>query len=367
MKAIIPNIETIESIEDIQRLAVAGFTDWRRYGHVTVRAKGDLLIFNYTTMAMITASWNFFERVSRGLIINTKTGEIVARGFDKFFNWLEGGRKAYGHIVTVTEKVDGSVGILYRDGGNYHIATRGAFESDQAKWATRFLNENYDLTGLPDELTLIFEIIYPENRIVVDYGTRQELVLLAARNRHTGDYLPFFPDVYSIGQEYGFALPQVYPMVEIGNIIAAAGALDANNEGYVVESSDGSRWKFKGDRYLELQRLISGLTFKNVLRAVSSGSTQQMFDTVPDEFLAQVRAWIAEIEAKVAEITMRVNTVYADAPKESRKEFALWVRNNHPELSPYLFAMMDGMPLEPLIYRTVDWGRHDDPGIGEEN
>lgn len=69
-----------------------GFTDWQRYGNVTVRRKDDLLIFNYNTMAQYEGRWNFFERVSRGLIINHQTGEIVARAFDKFFNWGEGGR-----------------------------------------------------------------------------------------------------------------------------------------------------------------------------------------------------------------------------------------------------------------------------------
>ncbi len=360
------SIETIESIEDIQRLVLAGFRDWRRYGHVSVKAKDDLLIFNYTTMAMVEANWNFFERVSRGLILNAKTGEIIGRGFDKFYNWLEGGRKAYGHILTVTEKVDGSFGCLYRHNGQYHIATRGAFDSEQALWATSFLRANYDLSGLRDDISLIFEIIYPQNRIVVDYQDREDLVLLAARNRHTGNYLPFFPDVYTIGQEYGFSLPRVYPMVEIGHIIASAGALSAASEGYVVEFSDGSRWKFKGDRYLELQRLISGLTFKNVLRAVSSGTTQEIFETVPDEFLGQVRSWITEIETKVADIKAHVGAVFANAPKESRKDFALWVRNNYPDLSAYLFAMLDDDgSLEAMIYKLADWGRHDDPAIGE--
>ncbi len=258
-------LQTIDNIQDIQKLTIAGFKDWRHYGHVSVKIKDDLILFNYNTMAMIQARWNFFERVSRGSILNWNTGEIVARGFDKFFNWLEGGRKAQGHIVTVTEKVDGSLGILYRSQNSYQIATRGAFDSEQAVWATHFLNQQYRLAGLDDSLTLIFEIVYPENRIVVDYQERQDLVLLAARNRHTGEYLPFFPDVYNIAAQYGFSLPRIYPFVEIKHIIEQTGTLDVNTEGYVVEFSDGSRWKFKGDRYLEMQKLIMGLTFKNVL------------------------------------------------------------------------------------------------------
>src|SRR5579885_3015802 len=106
-------MDEIGSLEQIQELVRQGFTDWKRFGDVNVRADGDLLIFNYSQLAQYAARWNFFEQISRGLIIHARTGEVVARAFDKFFNWLEGGRSSQGHIVSVTEKVDGSLGILY--------------------------------------------------------------------------------------------------------------------------------------------------------------------------------------------------------------------------------------------------------------
>jgi RNA ligase len=282
---------------------------------------------------------------------------MVARPFDKFFNWLEGGRRANGHIVTVTEKVDGSLGILYRTLAGYRIATRGNFAGEQAVWATKFLHDRSDLAGLPDELTLLFEIVYPGNRIIVDYKDREDLVLLAARNRHTGAYLPFFPDVYSLGQHYGFSLPQVYQFNNISQIIARTGTMAVDQEGFVVEFSDGERFKFKGDRYLEIQRLIAGLTFKNVLKAVSSGSIQAVLNTVPDEYLVQVKVWIDEIQATVADIKTQAQAAFAQAPRESRKDFALWVRAHHQALAPYLFALFDDRAIEPLVYKTVDWRR----------
>jgi hypothetical protein len=36
-------MDEIGSIEDIQRLALQGFTDWHRFGHVNVRRQDDLL------------------------------------------------------------------------------------------------------------------------------------------------------------------------------------------------------------------------------------------------------------------------------------------------------------------------------------
>lgn len=344
-------MQEIQSISDIQQLVREGFQEWKRYGEVTVRGGDDLLIFNYTPSAQYEARWNFFERVSRGLILDAKTGEVVARGFDKFFNWTEGGRYSTGEIVTVMEKLDGSLGILYRTSEGYHITTRGSFQSEQGQWATEFLNANYDLTGLPNELTLLFEIIYPENRVVVNYEGREDLVLLAARNRYTGEYLPFFPDVQALGQRYGFSLPHVYAFDEIDDLIRQTHLISENVEGWVVEFSDGQRFKFKGQRYLKIHKLITGLSFKWTLDAIKAGTLEQAIAVIPDEFLPQVNEWLAEIEEKVRQVKEKVAAVFEAAPKETRKAYALWIQKHHRPLARYMFAYLDGKDIEPLIYK----------------
>jgi RNA ligase len=348
-------MDEIQSISDIQQLVREGFKEWKGYGEVTVREKDELFIFNYSVSAQYEARWNFFERVSRGLILHAKTGEVVARGFDKFFNWSEGGRYSTGEIVTVMEKLDGSLGILYRSPCGYHISTRGSFESEQGQWATQFLNANYDLTGLPNELTLLFEIIYPENRIVVNYEGRQDLVLLAARNRHTGDYLPFNPDVQALGQQFGFSLPHLYPKgdASVDDLIRQTHLIDQNVEGWVVEFSDGQRFKFKGQRYLKIHKLITGLSFKWTLDAIKAGTLEEARAVIPDEFFPQVNQWVAEIEEKVRQIKAEVAAVFEVAPKETRKAFALWVQKHHRHLAHYMFAHLDGKDIEPLIYKSA--------------
>lgn len=353
-------ISEITSLADIQRLVVNGFSDWKQLGEVSVDRDGELLIFNYTAKAQYEGRWNFFEQVSRGLIINRRSGEIVARPFDKFFNWFENGRKASGHIVTVTEKMDGSLGILYRIENGYRVATRGAFHSQQAEWATRFLNDNYDLSDLPPELTLLFEIVYPENRVVVDYSGMEALVLLAARHRFSGIYLPFYPDLFELGQRYGFPLPKVYAFNNITEILERTGFIGPDEEGYVVEFSSGERFKFKGDRYLELHRLIFGLSFKHTLEAMAAGTVETIRSQIPDEFLGQFNGWVTQIETTVAGVKQQVQAAFDAAPKTTRKDFALWVQAEHPELASYLFAVLDGKNIEPLIYRLAFQSRPDE-------
>jgi RNA ligase len=222
--------------------------------HATYSYNDDLVVLSYSSEAGRKNRWNFLETVSRGLIINFVTGEVVARPFDKFFGYFEGGRKPKGHLVAVTEKIDGSMGTLYRSNGQYAVSTRNSFDGEQAMWATRFLNSNYDLTGLPQELTLIFEIVYPENRVIIDYGERQDLVLIGARNRFSGKHLCLYPSLLELATQHGFTTPRVYAFNSSTELLAATGTLPETQEGYVATYSDDSFFKFKGDRYLEIAK-----------------------------------------------------------------------------------------------------------------
>ena len=344
-------ITEITSIEEIQQLAKSGFTEWKGLGDVSVERDGDLLIFNYTARAQYEGRWNFFERVSRGLIVHAVTGEIVARAFDKFYNWLQNGEKTHGHIVSITEKMDGSLGILYRLNGEQRISTRGNFHSDQR--VPRSSSRALQPRRPPDELTLLFEIVYPENRVIVDYKGREDIVLIAARNRFTGAYLPFFPDLQLLADKYGFPLPKVYSFNNITEIIALTGKLDKDEEGFVVEFSDGQRFKFKGDKYLELHRLVFGLSFKNTLQAIVTKQVDYIREQIPDEFSADFNGWVKEIEETRERIKREAADIFAQAPKDTRKDFAIWVMSNHKHLSAYLFAMLDGEDIEALIYKSL--------------
>jgi RNA ligase len=344
------------NIQDIQNLTKQGFTDWSTLGHVSVKERGSLRLFNYTANAQYAAEWTDLELLSRGLIIDSDTGEVVARPFDKFFNWGEGGRFVDCPIKSITEKMDGSLGILYRESGEYRIATRGAFDSAQALWATHYLQDyiipNYSLTGLYSNLTLLFEIIYPENRIVLDYGDREDLVLLAVRNRLTGEYLSW-SRVQGIAKKYGFSMPQTHFFTTPEQLIRASELLPASVEGWVVEFMDGQRFKFKGDKYRALHKMISEISFKHTLEAEAKGTANEILNVIPDEFLDDVRGWLSDIRTTVVETRHDIECVFALAPTSTRKDYAQWVLKNHKDLAPYLFARLDGKPVELLIYKMA--------------
>ncbi|MBA3873435.1 MAG: T4 RnlA family RNA ligase [Anaerolineae bacterium] len=342
----------------MQQLVLSSEIDWRLYGDVYAAYAGDLVLFNYTALAQYNNRWNWFELNSRGLILNHKTGEVVALPFPKFFNWGEGERTTNAPIQSITEKIDGSLGILYRFQDEFRIATRGAFNSEQAIWATDYLSSHFNLEGLETELTLLFEIIYPANHIVVHYGDREDLVLIGARNRFTSETLKV-PALKDLSARFGFNMPTVYDFSSIEDILGAAAKLKADYEGWVATFADGSMFKFKGAMYQLAHKFLTGVTFKQVLQAVANGEFDRLIEGVPDEFLINIREYKRIIDDKVTAIMQLVEIEMQSAPKDSRKEFAYWVqtimsKRNQSEIrlhSSYFFAALDHKPLEPLIYR----------------
>lgn len=346
---------SLEKMSDLQDLVRGGFTGWEKFGNVRAVYKDGMVLFNYTNAAQYESRWNWFERVSRGLILDEATGEVIARPFDKFWNWNERDRTTNARLVSVTEKIDGSLGILYRTGHPLHqyaIATRGSFDSEQAQWATTELAIGYDIEDIPESFTLLFEIVYPDNRIVVDYERLEALFLLAVRDRFTGKYL-YWREVRDFARHYGFPTPEACHFDSVEDIIEAKQRLDGNAEGWVAEFSDGQRFKFKGDRYFEIHRIISAASFKRVLESVANGTYAETLAAVPDELFDEIRGWKAEIDEVVAHKKAVIESVFAKAPKNDRKTFALWVKDNRPGLAPYLFRRIDGQDYMDLIYKLA--------------
>src|SRR5690606_36552854 len=106
--------------------------------------------------------------------------------FGKFFNLGEMPETRLENLpkenYTVTEKMDGSLGIIYNYKGKWRVATRGSLSSEQAKRAEQILTK-YDMSEIPINFTILVEIIYPENKIVVNYGNEEKLVVLGAYDR----------------------------------------------------------------------------------------------------------------------------------------------------------------------------------------
>ncbi|MFC5902864.1 RNA ligase [Streptomyces zhihengii] len=144
-------------------------------GHVTRKAHPELplSIYTYTRTCQYERRWNRVTVRCRGLVADDATGRIVALPLPKFFN---AGEHASGQPYApalpdepfeVYDKVDGSLAVVFHYADRWHAASKGSFTSTQARWAQRRLDAG-DTSALEPGVTYLAEILYPENRIVVD-------------------------------------------------------------------------------------------------------------------------------------------------------------------------------------------------------
>src|SRR6187402_342704 len=103
----------------------AEFTAMQEQGYVRVNTHPDdpeLFILNYTEKAAYEGVWNNVTLNCRGLIVDAGNW-LIARPFPKFFNYGQPGCPEIDldEPVVVSDKLDGSLGILYRnpDTGKY--------------------------------------------------------------------------------------------------------------------------------------------------------------------------------------------------------------------------------------------------------
>jgi len=115
-------------------------------------------------------------------------------------------------------------------------------------------------------------------------------------------------------------------------------------EGFVVLFDDGTRVKFKGESYLRMHRLVSR-SWKRIIKSVEEREWIPDFGSAGDK--ARV---ISEMHDHLLRITIEA---FYNAPGGSRKADALWIMKNHPEIKDLFFALLDGKPIEPLIFKHI--------------
>jgi len=329
-----------------------------------------LRIWNYTELCAVTpGAWNRTTLACRGLIQNAATGKVVARGFGKFFNHGQPGAPVIGldTSVVVADKLDGSLGIIYPvPSGGWAVATRGSFTSEQAVHATRVLRTRYaGYAPLPNTTTLV-EIIYPANRVVLDYAGLDDLVLIGGMDLWGRAIPPESMQVFT-----GWPGPVAQTMNAFTFAEALALKPRKNAEGVVVYDNIGNQMvKIKQDDYVALHKIITGLTARTVWEHVAAQRpVDELLMHLPDEFHAWVRDTAAAIEDTVAtehgrlladfhQILERQPVQYEpdgqDLDRAERKAFALRVAE-HPDRWA-MFALLDGRDITAQLYQRAKPG-----------
>jgi len=135
-----------------------------------------LTIYNYSQATQYEAKWDEVTLSCRGLVFDDE-GNQVSYPFKKFFN-IEENKHTPANDFEIYEKVDGSLITVFNYNGEWVVSSRGSFTSDQAIAAQKLFKQLMNLDRIDKAATYLFELIAPWNRIVVDYGEREELILL---------------------------------------------------------------------------------------------------------------------------------------------------------------------------------------------
>lgn len=105
------------------------------------------------------------------------------------------------------------------------------------------------------------EIIHPNTRVVVNYQNMEDLIVLAAINRFTGQEVKY-NELIQMTQKWGMNITQrVNGSLE--ELIEVSKRSSYNEEGFVLHWENANfRLKIKGKNYLEVHRILHRLSLK---------------------------------------------------------------------------------------------------------
>ena len=226
----------------------------------------------------------------------------------------------------------------------------------------------YDLSHLPDNTTLIFEIIYPDNRIAVNYGDEEKLVVLGAFDvnyvNKTADVEGAelkWDKVVEIATACGFPLPKTYSYT-LDDMLRLREEIKWDEcEGWVVRFHDGSRAKMKGTEYLEMARIMSHMTPLAFWDAMMNGRGQEYLESIPEELKTNAESiyntlcdQLSTLKSECEFEAERLQILSVDVSnKDLIKVKAREIQGCPKWMHKYLFQVLRGKVSDPILIRIL--------------
>lgn len=337
-----------------------------------------LSLYVYTERCQYEPHWTPATLRCRGLIADDVTGSVVGWCLPKFFNHNQ---HDAGHTWAPTlpdepfevfDKVDGSLGIVFHYDGAWRAASKGSFISEQAQWAQAWLDAAEPRGMLELGCTYLVEILYPQNRIVVDHGGEKTLVLLAV---YGADGVEQRLDNHAkIWQSLGGRVVRSWRALPLAALVRMAEenrGIDGNvlagteAEGWVLRYESGLRVKLKYADYLHLHRALTCTSERTVWEVLESGQDPAvLYDRVPDEFATWVQEVVDRLRRHVAEYVAAAQADFDRIGRISdRKAFAEQAVKS--DYKAALFRLYDGRGIEDLAWKSCK-PRGDTPYVVDE-
>lgn len=281
----------------------------------TVRT-GTILSLNFKEKAFKQGIWNDRTIKARGLFVDAKSGDIVLRSYDKFFNLNEKGNTINDLEMKMTKplyayrKYNGFLGIVGVYNDELLLATKSTVDknadhvklfrevfdalSDFEKEQLKMLSEQYNCS-------FVFEVCNVKDKHIIDFNQNRLYLLDAVPNtyNHNGANIDieFSKMIISKVQcDSGVLLHK--ELVDTFDSFAdlmryVSQHQDEQSEGLVVNDENGYMFKIKYDYYKHIKHLRGVLQM--VTRTFSSGVR---FDLLKNEEDMQFAVWLSQLDYK---------------------------------------------------------------------
>lgn len=317
-----------------------------------------LVVYNYTPKTQFEAAWGEYPilRKCRGLVLDIE-GKIWATPFPKFHNWEElqpSELPCNGDKIEITEKMDGSLIIVFRYNDQVVYSTRGSFYSDQCLAAQKLFKEMYSEDWVEDGKTYLFEYIGFTNQIVVRYD-KHDLVHLALLDTSSG---------FDLIRDSRFNLVPIYELhggIMGDELYQKLKSLDMpNKEGFVIRQvSDGTfpdwRGKIKYENYIFLHSVMTNLSTVDIWERLKNNiSLDDILDVAPDEFNEFIKKTKKDLEDKFNLLESKAKIAYETVKLiPLRKDQAAYINSFCKEIAPLVFKMIDNSTYDQIIWKMI--------------
>ncbi len=331
-----------------------------------VAQRGEFTVVNYVvsmsdTFPDVVTEGDAILRELRGIIFNSETGDIISRPFHKFWNANEREETLLNALDftkkhSVFTKLDGSMIRPFYVNGEVRFGTKMGL-TDVAAQAEEFARNHdgyvsFSELCLASDMTPIFEWTSRKQRIVIDYPV-DNLVLLAVRHMHTGEYF----DHATIVRDFGYTgiIPVVaeHPIVKSAQEFISTTRQLKGIEGFVVAWDDGHRIKIKCEDYIIKHKSKELMLFeKNIVDIIVNEKADDIKAFLPPEDKARFEAFETKFWEGVKKTADDITGLYtANVDKyPTKKEFAVNFANKQDvRIRPYLFEIAYGRTAYELL------------------
>ena len=259
--------------------------------NLKISEDGPYVMFKYN---QLTSDFNIpMVREARGIIFRRDDfSHPVCWPFMKFGNYGESyAPEIDWSTAFVSEKVDGSLIKVWYDAG-WKISTNGTIDANKAELNDVRMSNFGDyfkstidyyyptrssfLCELNEDLTYMFELVGPYNRVVVPYE-EPAIYFLGARNKYTGEEFNCSSGMAGALGMGRFKLPKQYALSSMVACLKAAELKSWDDEGFVVCDAQFNRVKIKSPAYImaHYARNNNVITRKHLIQIILSGETEE--------------------------------------------------------------------------------------------